>query len=198
MLNGVHFYETLSPYWMGIIAGVLLITKHAWALIKKEQAIVLLEKFPRNDKLGKILLWMSMGWFWFMCLPNSPVKISFSDFEILRNSFIIGLPLLTFYLQIAIKDFLAIRFSGFIAILWAWPLLKSIFLKYPTLHWLMPIYGFLLIGVGVFAVGKPYLIRNLITWMINKDHPVRYQIACWSGLIYGIAMLTAALLYWNI
>ena len=197
MQNGIHFYETLSLYWMGIIVGTTLITKHAWALVNKDATIALLEKFPRNNKLGKIFLWSTMGWFWFMCLPNSPVKISLSEFEKFRHLFVFGLPILTFFLQVAIKDFLSIRFAGFGAILWGWPILKSVFLKYPTLHWLMAIYGFALIWFGIFAVGKPYLIRNLITWVTNKEQPARYKVASFAGIIYGIAVLASALLFWK-
>jgi len=197
MNNGIHFYETLSLFWMGLIVGITLIAKHAWAIYKKKEAITLLQKFPRNDKFGRILLWVTMSWFWFMCLPNSPVMIPLEEFAVYRNYFLIGLPILTFFLQTAVKDFIAIRFAGFGAILWGWPVLQSHFLKYPVMHWLVPIYGIALIWFGMFAVGKPYLIRNLITWVTDTNHPKRYQIASYAGLGYGILTFLSALLFWK-
>lgn len=197
MKNGIHAYETISLFWMGLAVGIILILKHLWALNQKDAVIKELKAFPRNNKLGRILLWLTMGWFWFLCLPNSPLAISLAEFEAYRLYFVIGLPLLTFYLQTAIKDFTSIRFAGFGAILWGWPVLKSTFLKYPSMHWLLAIYGLALIIFGIFAVGKPYLIRNLITWVTNEEKPLRYQLAAYSGLAFGIVTLASALLFWQ-
>ena len=48
---------------------------------------------------------------------------------------------------------------------------------------------------GMFWVGKPYLMRDQIAWVVADKK--RWQIACGAGLAYGIVMLICALLFWG-
>ena len=56
-------YEPGIPLkWMGILIGVFLISSHAMALLKPDLVKPWLKKFPRNEKIGIILVIIAFAW----------------------------------------------------------------------------------------------------------------------------------------
>ena len=44
--------------------------------------------------------------------------------------------------------------------------------------------------LGIFYVGTPYVLRNQIDWLQKSG--LRWQVATWTGLLYGVAVLCVA------
>jgi hypothetical protein len=73
----------------------------------------------------------------------------------------------------------------------AGPVLAAAFLQPQTSRLLLPILAYAWIFAGMFFVGMPFLLRDAITWVTATD--ARWRLAVWSGIVYGVALLLAAL-----
>lgn len=190
------FYETLyrpglELQFVGIALGVWLIVSHAIALLQYDRLKPWLKQFPRNYNLGLFLIaaafiWTFMVWtemdlgeFWKMERPGQLILI-------------VGGLLVAHY----VRDFLAVRASGFLLILLASPILTAAFLEPPRSRLLVVVIAYAMVLVGMFWVGKPYLMRDQIDWVTAEKK--RWQIACGAGVGYGIVVLLCALLFWGV
>jgi hypothetical protein len=48
---------------------------------------------------------------------------------------------------------------------------------------------------GLFMVGAPYLLRDLIGWVTDKAW--RYHAVAWSGIAYGALLIVVSLLFFK-
>ena len=46
----------------------------------------------------------------------------------------------------------------------------------------------------MYFVGMPYLMRDAVNWITAQ--PARWKLASMGGIVYGVAVLVAALLWW--
>lgn len=202
MNNGMHAYEKISLHSMGILLGVFLILMHGIMLMKSQMCQDFLKKFPRNQKLGQLLIGVGLIWFWFLIAPQGKgffkgLAMNMTDFEgtpfinILR----MGMPVLIVLVAISIKEFLSVRALGLLGLLAAQPLLDSAFLKDPQSRLLIPIYTYMLIIASLYWVGMPYLFRDTVQWITAKQ--ARWNFLAAAGLVYGIATLACAFLFWK-
>ena len=60
---------------------------------------------------------------------------------------------------------------------------------------LIPIVAYAMIIKGLFFVGMPYLFRDGAKWLTANDG--RWMAACFSGIIFGVAILGCALTFWR-
>ena len=95
----------------------------------------------------------------------------------------------------SIRDFLAVRALGLLGLMLAAPLLESAFLKDPGTRLLIPIFTYAMLTASLYMVGMPYLFRDAVTWVSAKRS--RWNAFALVGLLYGIATLTCALLFWR-
>lgn len=196
----MHLYERLQLFPTGIALGVVLIVVHAFLLFQAEPSQKFLRKFPRNQKLGQVILGLGMLWFWLLVAPDNGSFISFLAMDM--TDFNWAKPYLRFFLPIAfvlvamsITEFLSIRAFGFLGLLVAQPLLDAAFLRDPSSRLLIPIWTYALIIVSLFSVGMPYLFRDAVTWV--SASPARWKGFCGAGLLYGIAIVVCALAFWR-
>ena len=158
-------YEPGIPLkWMGILIGVFLISSHAMALLKPDLVKPWLKKFPRNEKIGIILVIIAFAWT-LIIWSGMDLQEFFKIERTVQLILIAGCIGVIVY----VKEFLAVRALGFLMILAAAPILDSAFLKEPQTRLLIVALAYAIALKGMFWVGMPYLLRDQINWVLAKD-----------------------------
>lgn len=142
---------------------------------------------------------IAMAWVWLLVAPRGlgflgELAFDLGQFNNLKNFMRIAIPLAAVGMILHVRDFLAVRALGLIAILAAAPLLYSAFLEPPLTRLLVPIFAYGMIIKGMYWVGQPYLMRDTINWVTRTDS--RYKFAALGGLGYGVAVLVCSILWW--
>ena len=174
-----------------LVVGLVLALGHLLALVLGEQMREILKKFPRSETAGNVLFVMAAVWFWGL--------VRFTDlgeFSTMRMPFQIatGVGLVTGLIWM--REFLAVRALGMLCLLGAEPLLESAWMRPESGRlWLVTLaYGWILLGL--FFVGKPYLLRNWIGWVTEKQG--RWTVAMSAGVAYGLILLGVRFLGINV
>lgn len=174
---------------MGIIIGLWLIASHAFALAKPDLVKPWLKRFPRNDKLGTILVIIAFAWSFIIwsCMDLGEFFKIEKPVQMILVAGCVGV-------IVYVKEFLAVRSLGFLMILAAAPILDSAFLKEPQTRLLIVALAYAIALKGMFWVGMPYLMRDQINWVLAKDN--RYKIGAIAGAVYGLVVLICAVVWW--
>lgn len=195
----MHPYEKIPLNTAGYVLAAWLIALHLWMLLKQEDSKKFFIGLPRNRALAPWLMGIGMFWFWLLVAPNglgplSKLQMDLGEFNRAKNLMRILVPIAAAGMIMHVKEFLAVRAIGLLALMAAAPLLYSAYLEPPSSRLLIPIFGYAMIFKGLFWVGMPFLMRDAITWVTKTD--ARYRAAAFGGLAYGIAVLVCAILWW--
>jgi hypothetical protein len=174
---------------MGILLGVWLIASHAIALTKPDLVKPWLKGFPRNEKIGTVLVIIAFAWTFIIwsCMDLGEFFKIEKAVQLILVAGCVGV-------IVYVKEFLAVRSLGFLMILAAAPILDSAFLKEPQTRLLIVALAYVIALKGMFWVGMPYLMRDQINWVLAKDK--RYQIGAIAGAVYGLVVLVCAVVRW--
>ena len=93
-----------------------------------------------------------------------------------------------------VKEFLAVRALGLLALMAAAPFLYAAYLEPQASRILVPIFAYGMIFCGLFWVGMPFTMRDAITWAVKTDG--RYRALTLGGLGYGVVVLVCSVLWW--
>lgn len=196
----MHPYQTLPLFATGVVLAIWLIGIHALMLAKPALMQDFLKRFPRDQKLGQVILGIGLAWFWLLIAPEGLGKLSalamdLGEFNGAKKMMRILVPVSLVLVSMSVRDFLAVRALGILGLMVAAPLLGAAFLKDPTSRLLVPIYAYSLLTASLFFVGMPYLFRDAVTWVTAKQS--RWTIASGAGLFYGLAVLICAFAFWR-
>lgn len=199
--KAMHPYETISLFNAGIALGVWLIGLHLAMLLKPQPIQAFLKRFPRNEKLGQILIGIGLIWFWLLVAePGDGFLNKFAmdlgdQFNAMKPILKLAIPICIVLVAVSVKEFLSVRALGLLGLLIAAPLLEGAFLKDPSSRLLIPTFCYGMIIASLYMVGMPYLMRDAITWATaNKN---RWNILSFAGLAYGVAVLACAVMFWK-
>jgi hypothetical protein len=200
MNSAMHAYERLSLHQTGIVFGILLIVGHALLLFRAECAQKFLVSFPRNQKIGQIILGIGFLWFWLLIAPEgkgwvSSLAMDMTEFNAVKPWLRLLMPVLFVLVAYSIKEFLSVRALGLLGLLIAELLFRASDLKDPETRLLVPIWTYGLVICSLFWVGMPYMFRDAVTWATASQS--RWKALCVGGLAYGVAVLTCAILFWK-
>jgi hypothetical protein len=183
-------YSDLSLRTAGLLVGALLLLGHLFALVRGSQLFPFLQKAPRNKVLGVALLAVALVWA-IMLMTN----MHLGEFWKFKKAGMIVLPVF-FYLVITyVDEFLTARALGILLILGACPFLDAAFLEAPASRILVPILAYGWILLGMFYVGKPYLMRDHVAWITASAE--RWRALCVGGIAYGLLLIGCALAFWK-
>jgi len=195
----MHAYEKIPLNIAGYLLAFALIALHFWMLRKPASATTFLQKFPRNVKIGQILMGVGMFWFWLLIVPSriltSPLAMDLQDFNSLKFIMAFAVPLVAYLVITECKEFISIRGLGLCLLMAAAPLLAAAWQEPHTLKNLIPLYAYAMIIKGLIMVGMPYLTRDLITWATENNK--RFKMLTISGLVYGGILLISSMFLWN-
>ena len=181
---------SFSLYTMGLLVGALLIVSHAVALLHADGTRRFLQRLPRSKEMGGVLLTVDAVWaFWLVA------TIDLGEFTTYRPIFL-GVIVAGYFLTLAfVEEFLAVRALGMLLLLAAEPLLEAAFLRPEASRLLLSVLAYAWATAGIFWVGMPYLLRDQIEWVSKTE--MRWRLAALGGVVYGVAVLVAALTQWG-
>ncbi|MEX2578581.1 MAG: hypothetical protein WD342_05945 [Verrucomicrobiales bacterium] len=174
---------------MGILVGVWLIAFHAVALLKPGSVKPWLQRFPRNESIGIVLVVVAFAWTFVVwsCMDLGEFFTIKRPVQFVLVAGCIGV-------IVYVKEFLSVRALGFLMILAAAPILEAAFLEEPRTRLLIVAFAYLIALKGMFWVGMPYLMRDGIKWGLAKEP--RYTVGAAAGALYGVLVLVCALAFW--
>lgn len=195
----MHPYEKIPLNAAGYVLAAWLIGLHLWMLLKPAESKGFFRSLPRNRYLGPWLMGIGMAWFWLLVAPGnlgflSKLEMDLGDFNRAKNILRILVPIAAAGMILHVKEFLAVRGLGLLALMAAAPLLYAAYLEPPASRLLVPVFAYAMIAKGLFWVGMPYTMRDAITWATKTDG--RYKLLTLGGLGYGVAVLVCAILWW--
>ena len=195
----MHPYEQIPLDQAGYVLAAWLIGVHLWMLLKPAESKAFLAKLPRNRVLAPWLMAAGMFWFWLLVAPAglgplSKLEMDLGEFNRAKTMMRILVPLATVGMIMHVKEFLAVRGIGLLALMAAAPLLYAAYLEPPASRLLVSFYAYGMIFCGLFWVGMPYLMRDAITWVSKTGG--RYRAAAFAGLGYGVVVLVCTVLWW--
>jgi len=174
---------------MGILIALWFIASHVFALAKPDLVKPWLKAFPRNEKIGTVLVIIAFAWTFVIwsCMDLGEFFKIEKPVQLILVAGCVGV-------IVYVKEFLAVRSLGFLMILAAAPILDSAFLKEPQTRLLIVALAYAIALKGMFWVGMPYLMRDQINWVLAKDS--RYKIGAIAGAVYGFVVLVCAVVWW--
>lgn len=195
----MHPYENISLDTVGYILAIGLISLHFWMLVKPAESRRFLIKLPRNRVIAPWLIAAGMFWFWLLVAPSglgplSKLQMDLGEFNQAKSILRLIIPIVAVGMITQVKEFLAVRGLGLLALMAAAPLLYAAYLEAPVTRLLIPIYAYAMIFGGLFWIGMPYTLRDLITYITKTE--ARYRASAIAGLSYGVAVLLCAVLWW--
>ena len=159
--------------------GLLLVVGHLLAVVKAKAVQEWLRAFPRNKEAGVLLSIAAGAWFFML------VKLmDLGEFDPWRQTVLYLTPVATVLSILYMRDFLAVRALGTLALLAAEPLLESAFMRPEQIRLLLVSLVYVWIVFAMFWVGMPYTLRNQITWITASEK--RWRAAALIGLVYGL------------
>ena len=183
-------YFDLSLQTVGVVIGLALTLTHVLALVRTKQMQAWLKKLPRNEKLGMIILAIDFAWCFLVW-----TEMDLGEFYTFERNVQIIMTVGFFCFGYFVREFLAVRAIGLFLILLACPVLDAAFLQPPVSRLLLVFLAYAWIIKGMFYVGMPFLMRDGIDWVIAR--PSRWKGAATAGLVYGIAVLVCAVLFYG-
>ncbi len=179
----------LSLQTAGLAAGLLLVVSHAAGLLNPDSTIRAARKFPRSDAAAAVLLLIAALWSFLLVRT-----IDLGEFSPLRNTILLGIVAGTVLSWFFVREFLAARALGMLALLAAEPLLESAVLRGEQTRLILVVLAYAWVAAGLFLVGMPYLLRDAIAFASATT--LRWRLASLGGLAYGAAVIVCALAFW--
>src|SRR5258708_20068623 len=108
------------------------------------------------------------------------------EFAWLKPYVELAIPVLFFLTVIFVDELLAARALGIFAMLIAEPMISAAFLRPELWRLLIVVLAYVWLTLGMFWVGKPYLLRDQITWVTKSILRLRLPSALrlsWCSLI---------------
>ena len=197
-------YDTLnqSPTGLrtiGIAVGSWLVISHAFALVGQAKCRDWLKQFPFNLLVGRVLIALAGIWTYllFQGLELGALSIprmDMGEFYTMRPMITGLIPVATILVGMYCHEFLSVRALGCILLLVAAVMLDAAFLREAQSRLLLVVLAYVGLTKGLFWIGMPYLMRDQINWVTAQ--PMRWNLLCGGGIIYGIALVVCAFVWW--
>lgn len=174
-------YANLSLKAVSILLGVIYLVSHGFAAVQKEAFSKWLKKFPRDQASALVLMAICVAWtLWVLW------NLNIGNFQNWRTPLLVVAPVVYFLLWKFAPQFLAVRMLGCLLLLAACPVLKACFLREEATRLILVTMAYIWIILGMFLVGKPYLLRDWINQILLRHLliPLAY-----AGAVYGIFLI---------
>ena len=138
-----------------------------------------LRKFPRNTTAGYVLMAIATAWFlWHVKQEN------IADFSAFKPFMYAGFALLGLGTCIYLKDFLAVRGLALVLMLLAKLVLDAQHLHESRWRWVLGVWAYGWIVVGIWLTVSPWRCRDIIEWKVATD--TRVKLGCALRLAIGV------------
>ncbi|MEY5025146.1 MAG: hypothetical protein RLZZ244_674 [Verrucomicrobiota bacterium] len=165
-----------------VLVGVLLVAGHVVAWSAEAWVKQNLKAFPRSGNAGNFLYTTAAAWFVWL-VSNSDL----GEFSSMRNNFL-AMSAVGYVTGIVfMREFLAVRALGILALLAGEPLLEAAWMRPEGGKLFLVTLVYAWIVGGLFCVGMPYLLRDAMEWISGTA--ARWRAACVAGIVYGGVLL---------
>lgn len=174
-------YANLSLKAVSILLGGIYLVSHGFAAVQSEAFTTWLKKFPRDTGAALVLLAICVLWtLWLLW------NLHIGNLQSWRVPVLVAGPVVFFLLWKFAPQFLAVRMLGCLLLLAAAPVLQACFLRPESARLILVVMAYAWIILGMFLVGKPYLLRDWIDMIISRKWltPLAY-----AGAAYGIILI---------
>jgi hypothetical protein len=173
----------LAP--VAAVVGLLYAASHGWAAWRPEPTLAWLRASLRHDGLGWALLAVVTLWF-----TGLLATMDLMEYTPHRSKFVLGTLVLGGLCAYFMREFLVVRSFGALLLLAAQILLDAAFLRDEASRLVVTLTAYGWIIAGMFMVGSPYLVRDLLDWMAER--PARFVWAARAGAGFGVLLVGLA------
>ena len=174
----------------GLVVGIALIFSHLVPLFAPAATRSFLVGFPRSELWGKILLSIATVWAVWLVLT-----IDLGEFAGLRRAMAVGVVVASVLTWKFVDEFLAVRALAILGLLAAEILLCAAFLQPQATRLLLVFLAYAWIFGGLFLIGLPWLLRDVISWAAAKGW--RFTALALGGVFYGLALVVCAVAFYR-
>jgi len=167
---------------VAVVLGLIYLAAYGWMLAQPVQSEKWLLGFPRNYPAGVFLGAVATAWM--IWLVQTADLMEYTPH---RTKFVFGFLILGVLSIVFLKEFLAVRAGGVLALFVAKIMLDSAFLRDEPSRLVITILAYLFIVKGMVLVASPYLLRDLLQWLTAR--PVRFRALRYGGFGLGIVLL---------
>lgn len=192
----MHFYESLSLAPTGFTMGMVLMLLSLYALLCLEKLRKQLSSAHAKSSAGTVLLGIDFIWVALLLFKAdwNSLCMPLFEFEQFRGILLILCPVIWFIVSSMAKEQLFARALGFFLLLLAIVPMSAAFLKDPASRILIPLWWYPVLTVAMFWVGKPYLFRDWMFWLVKR--PALISGIAVFNFVYGLVICTCAGLFW--
>ena len=192
----MHLYETLSLAPTGFTMGMVLMLLSLYVLVCPEHFRRQLASVHAKSSAGTVLLGIDILWVAILLFKAdwNPLCMPLFEFEFSRGLLLILCPIIWFVLSSMAKEQLFARALGLFLLLMAIVPMSAAFLQDPATRILIPLWWYPVLTVAMFWVGKPYLFRDWMNWLVQR--PALISGIAVFNFVYGLAICTCAGLFW--
>lgn len=193
----IHLYEKLPLSVAGVCMGLALVLGHAAAFLWPKAVQGMLAEACAFPRWGQVLLTLDFIWIALLLWdsPSNPLCMNLFDFNFMRGFLLIACPIVWYTLCFHSRQNLFGRAAGLFLLLLGIVPLTAAYLKEPATRLLIPIWWYPVLTVAILWVPKPYLLRDGVAWLGERLR--LFRVLAFAGLLYGIAVLACAILYWS-
>lgn len=173
---------------VAITLGLIITIKHLCTLFFPDYFKKLAKSFPRSRSWGTFFLFIAAAWAFILA-----ATIDLGEFSSFRYLILMGIVASSILFWFFVPEFLAVRSLGFLALLAAKPLLDLTFLRSGLLPIMLSLLAYIWVIGGLFFVGMPYLLRNLITTITAPERTQLWKQLSLLGMAYGLALVIGGL-----
>ena len=165
-----------------LAVGSMLLVGHVLALLFGTAVQKQLRGFSRSVPAGVVLFVAASAWF-----AGLVAFTDLGEFSSLRTKFLVATVIAAILMLRFVREFLSVRALGMLLLLVAEPLLESAWMRPESGRlWLVGlVYGWIV--AGLFFIGTPYILRDLIDWWTASGW--RWKAASAAGIVYGALLL---------
>ena len=192
----MHIYESLSLAPTGFTMGMVLMLLSLYVLLYPEKFRRQLGSIHAKSSAGTVLLGLDFLWTALLLFKAdwNTLCMPLFEFENFRGILLILCPIIWFVMSSMAKEQLFARALGFFLLLMAIVPMSAAFLKDPATRIIIPLWWYPVLTVAMFWVGKPYLFRDWMNWLVKRPRLIS-GIAVFN-FVYGLTICTCAGLFW--
>lgn len=192
----IHLYEKIGLFPAGLCMGLVLVVVHLAAALWPRGVLRLLSGANASTRCGQALLTLDFLWIALLLWDNpaNPLRMDLFDFNFARGCLLIACPIVCFVLCAYSQQNLLGRALGLFLLLLGIVPLSAAYLKDPATRLLIPIWWYPVLTYAILLVPMPWLLRDTLSALAAR--PGLTRVLALAGLIYGVAILTCAFLYW--
>lgn len=192
----MHIYESLSLAPTGFTMGMVLMLLSLYVLVCPEHFRRNLSSVHAKSSAGTVLLGIDFIWVALLLFKAewNALCMPLFEFEGFRGILLLLCPVIWFVMSSMAKEQLFARALGMFLLLMAIVPMSAAFMKDPASRIIIPLWWYPVLTVAMFWVGKPYLFRDWMSWLVQRPRLIS-GIAVFN-FVYGLLICTCAGLFW--